>query len=138
MTISSAASKHPRRARRRHRTRSWWASVSILAIVIGFFSIVVATSLRTTADLASQNKNPFVKTAYAQEQCLTRLMQAKLPKGARVYVVPNSNGYDAQLLTQYMTLWAVPTSFPHDAKWTVTLVPRPGGCYGETLRIRHF
>lgn len=138
MIVDNLASEPHRATRRRNRARSWWTGLGILSITIGFSAVVVTASLRTTAELSSRTANPYVNTAYFQERCLTRLMRTDLPQGAKVYVLPNPNGYEVQLLTQYMTLWAVPTPLLHDAQWTVALVSHPGGCDGDTLQVKHF
>ncbi|MHB8219267.1 MAG: hypothetical protein ACYDHU_02935 [Acidimicrobiales bacterium] len=47
------------------------------------------------------------------------------------------NTYAGQLVTQYVTGWAVPTVVSGRAHWSLKLVTGPGGCDGEHLSVRH-
>jgi hypothetical protein len=103
---------------------------------VAFFAVMVVASTRSTSSLASGESVAAHLAVYRQSQCLTQEARRELPRGAEVAIENSTNTYAGQLVTQYLTGWAVPVTRPGLARWTVELVTGRGGCSGEHLVVR--
>jgi hypothetical protein len=110
----------------------------VVVVVTGAaFLVVMATaSVRSTAALDSPGSFSAHMATYRQSQCLTAEAHREELRDAEVLIENSTDTYAGQLVTQYLTGWAVPTTAPGRARWTVELVAGRGGCDGEHLLVR--
>jgi hypothetical protein len=110
------------------------AAIAVAAAVT--LGLSVHHDLRATASVEQPAWARGATAAYRQEECIYHAVQSALPQGATVYIsAPAASWRNAPRLIEYSTPWAVPQLTPATARWTLSLVPKPGHCSGWALKV---
>jgi hypothetical protein len=122
--------------RRRQQAAKRLGCAAIVFAAGAALGLSVHHGLQTAAAILRPGSIRTAVVAEQQEECIYRAIRSELPKGAAVYIDDDPD-HD-QRLAELSTLWAVPQGSPHNARWTMSLVPGsavPGDCFGLALKV---
>lgn len=102
------------------------------ALVVLLFGVL--HSINTTSSLAGRAFSVPGRLGDRQEECLRQSVRRQVPRGAKVFVI--AQGYNLQLLDQYLASWAKPVTSLGNSEIKVALtVGQDATCYGEQLVV---
>lgn len=120
------------RSRRRRVPSSRRAAVTLLVLgVAAGLGGLIERSVATTADATSPTSRSGAISAATQTRCWTDEVRREIPRGATVYVGPNT--FESQLAAESVTLWAQLVPTRQAARWTLALESAPGPCGGLNM-----